>query len=75
MPADHPSATRPMRCYGCGYALDGLTEHRCPECGRAFDPDDSKTYFTRFADGWRYLLLSILGVCFIALPLLIAPLI
>ena len=38
-----------MRCLDCHYSLKGLTEHRCPECGRAFDPNDSKTYGT----GWR----------------------
>src|SRR3954464_15394014 len=26
------------RCRDCGYALRGLSEHRCPECGRDFDP-------------------------------------
>ncbi len=25
-------------CEGCGYLLFGLTEPRCPECGRPFDP-------------------------------------
>jgi hypothetical protein len=25
-------------CTHCGYNLKGLTEHRCPECGTAFDP-------------------------------------
>jgi hypothetical protein len=30
-------------CLGCGYALRGLSDSRCPECGRAFDPFDSKT--------------------------------
>ena len=25
-------------CRGCGYDLRGLTESRCPECGRPFDP-------------------------------------
>lgn len=25
------------RCESCGYNLTGLTEQRCPECGRAFD--------------------------------------
>ena len=26
-----------LRCKGCGYSLRGLTEPRCPECGREFD--------------------------------------
>jgi hypothetical protein len=30
-------------CLGCGYALRGLTQHACPECGRAFDPADPDT--------------------------------
>jgi hypothetical protein len=27
-------------CLGCNYALRGLSQPRCPECGRAFDPED-----------------------------------
>lgn len=27
-----------MYCLGCRYCLDGLTEFRCPECGRGFHP-------------------------------------
>ena len=30
-------------CIGCGYQLRGLSERRCPECGRAFDPGDPRT--------------------------------
>ena len=30
-------------CLDCGYALHGLPEPRCPECGRAFDPLDPQT--------------------------------
>src|SRR4051794_35464190 len=30
-------------CFGCGYALRGLTSDRCPECGRGFDPADPRT--------------------------------
>ena len=30
-------------CLGCNYPLRGLHESRCPECGRAFDPDDPWT--------------------------------
>jgi hypothetical protein len=26
-------------CRNCGYNLRGLTEARCPECGKAFDPE------------------------------------
>lgn len=33
-------ALRMMCCEGCGYSLRGLTEPRCPECGRAFNPDE-----------------------------------
>lgn len=29
-------------CAACGYRLRGLAEHRCPECGLAFDPDDDR---------------------------------
>ncbi len=31
-------------CRQCGYALQGLPEPRCPECGRDFDPDDPTTF-------------------------------
>ena len=31
-------------CLGCGYALRGLPEAVCPECGRAFDPGNSTTF-------------------------------
>ena len=35
----HPPAHKPpWVCADCGYLLFGLTEPRCPECGRAFDP-------------------------------------
>lgn len=30
-------------CWTCGYLLRGLTEQRCPECGRVFDPANPKT--------------------------------
>ncbi len=33
-----------MYCLGCQYDLRGLPERRCPECGRAFDPQDPATY-------------------------------
>lgn len=39
-------------CRRCGYALAGLTEPRCPECGRAFDPNDPRTVARR-PDQWH----------------------
>lgn len=33
-----------MRCKTCHYPLAKLREHRCPECGRTFDPGDPKTF-------------------------------
>lgn len=29
-----------LLCMKCQYPLGGLSEHRCPECGREFSPDD-----------------------------------
>ncbi len=31
-------------CRSCGYDLRSLSEHRCPECGREFDPGEKQTY-------------------------------
>ncbi len=33
-----------VRCLTCQYDLRGLTERRCPECGRNFDPGDDRTF-------------------------------
>jgi hypothetical protein len=33
-----------VRCLSCKYDLSNLAEHRCPECGRVFDPADSSTF-------------------------------
>src|SRR3954451_7208332 len=30
-------------CLSCNYPLRGLTDRRCPECGRPFDPADRRT--------------------------------
>lgn len=32
------------RCLSCDYALDHLPSTRCPECGREFDPGDSRSF-------------------------------
>ena len=41
-----------MYCRGCGYVLDGLSDPRCPECGRSFDLADRRTYRTRPRKWW-----------------------
>jgi hypothetical protein len=33
-----PPLPESASCLGCGYALRGLPEARCPECGRRFNP-------------------------------------
>jgi hypothetical protein len=33
-----------VRCKTCHYSLMNLTEHRCPECGKPFDPNDQSTF-------------------------------
>jgi len=33
-----------MYCLQCRYNLRDLPEHRCPECGRRFDPNDPESY-------------------------------
>jgi hypothetical protein len=33
-----------VRCKTCHYSLLNLTKHRCPECGRPFDPRDASTF-------------------------------
>jgi hypothetical protein len=33
-----------MYCRQCGYALVGLSEDRCPECGRVFDAGDRRAF-------------------------------
>lgn len=35
------------RCLDCHYQLRGLSEPRCPECGREYDPKDPTTYWLR----------------------------
>ena len=33
-----------MRCLTCNYDLRKLSEHRCPECGREFEPSDPASF-------------------------------
>ena len=39
-------ATQSMYCRKCRYPLVGLQTQKCPECGRAFEPNDPKTFVT-----------------------------
>ena len=38
------STTVGKYCLTCFYDLRGLTQNRCPECGRSFDPDRPMTF-------------------------------
>ena len=35
-----------IRCLQCKYPLRGLDQARCPECGKAFDPNDPLTVYS-----------------------------
>ena len=61
-----------MRCKRCGYILHGLSDHRCPECGGRFDPEDESTYLTKPVSGYGPLAGSVLALVMIVLPLLAA---
>lgn len=39
-----PPLRSPIYCYDCQYDLQGTGARSCPECGRAFDPDDKGTW-------------------------------
>lgn len=49
-PPDQPS----IYCRKCRYVLDGLPENRCPECGTAFDPEDSATLWAPRDLAWQW---------------------
>lgn len=45
----HDPTQPSMYCRKCDYQLTGLSENRCPECGRPFDPGKPGTYYhTRY---------------------------
>lgn len=59
-----------MRCLSCLYDLRNLAEHRCPECGREFDPNDPSTFCDPVAKTKKqrssvYNLLIITGIVFV----------
>ncbi len=67
---------RAIYCRGCDYALVGLVASQCPECGRAFDPDDART-FTRTPRRRRWLrrigvVAAIAAIVFVLAPRRIA---
>jgi hypothetical protein len=58
-----------MHCLDCHYDLTNLSEHRCPECGRAFDPGDPDSFESDSLSAffpttlfWILLTLSYLGL-------------
>jgi predicted amidophosphoribosyltransferase len=60
-------------CKSCHYPLKQLTERRCPECGREFDPDDPSTFDTPRSKQERlaFRLLVISGLIYLVVYLLI----
>lgn len=42
-----------MHCLDCGYNLQHLTEDRCPECGRVFEPRNPETWGAPLAARFR----------------------
>jgi len=64
------------RCVGCDYLLRGLSQNRCPECGREFDPGNPKTFVVGPRLGWlgKQLLAGVrwptLGLCGVGVVLL-----
>jgi hypothetical protein len=72
--AVHHSYGSVALCLGCNYALRGLPEPRCPECGREFDLDDPKSFNSERPLRWidRTLLKPIGWPMFTALGLLCA---
>ncbi len=60
-----------MRCKRCGYDLRDLQEHRCPECGRSFDPKKPATWLSEPVSGRKNLLAAIVGAVLFTIPLAI----
>ncbi|QQE13768.1 hypothetical protein JD969_09995 [Planctomycetota bacterium] len=44
----------PAFCLSCKYNIAYLSEFRCPECGRSFDPTDYRTYLDEDPEVLRY---------------------
>lgn len=41
-----------MQCRTCQYSLEEISERRCPECGRDFDPGNPTSYIDRSASAY-----------------------
>jgi len=61
VPAVDPLAD--ICCLHCGYSLRGLTEHRCPECGNPFDPEELAS---SYLPEWPRLMVWFLTACCLA---------
>jgi rubredoxin len=61
-----------MRCRNCGYDLRSLSQSRCPECGRVFNPARPWTYLDKPVSGRGRLGAAFGGVVLIVSPLLTA---
>ena len=66
-PPDLSPSRRKVYCRNCQYDLRSISTLSCPECGRAFDPEDPDTYLPRLKQRsrWWYLFvisLSLVGV-------------
>lgn len=62
-----------MHCLSCEYDLQNLAEHRCPECGREFDPNDEST-FDRWSHRRRDSVIGIVAIIF-AISAIVAALV
>lgn len=57
-----------MRCTSCGYDLQNLQNHRCPECGQWFDPRDPSSFLARPVSGRKPFLAAMAAILILALP-------
>jgi hypothetical protein len=63
---DAPPYNNFVRCLSCKYDLRNLTsgaKHRCPECGRAFDPKDPTTFDTGRYRAPPTIVIVAMGLC------------
>ncbi len=59
-------------CLNCGYSLEHLAAHRCPECGLAFDPMDAATFAVRQRAKRGWLIATLVVWCY-PIVLLLTP--